>query len=156
MNRNRPYTDRTLSLDRSTGDIDVLLRDYFRSEMPDPWPAAPVPRERGRRVVPLVRPARPWQRARRYMALAAALALFVLGYLGLARVFPDSLPGLQLHGEQMGQTVPTPDFRDDVPPAGQQGNSQSAAPKVYQKELNQTTFMRIEPPTAKKAPPSGN
>jgi hypothetical protein len=27
--------------DRPPEDVDVLLRQFFRSEMPDPWPAAP-------------------------------------------------------------------------------------------------------------------
>jgi len=66
-------------------DLDGLLRRFFRSEMPDPWPAPPqlppaAPRKR--------QVARGWFRPSTRFALAASVALFVIGYLALAGRFP--------------------------------------------------------------------
>jgi hypothetical protein len=70
--------------DRPPEDVDVLLRQFFRSEMPDPWPAAPP--------VSATAPRKPQQRRGFRLssrsALAAAVALFLIGYLALAARFP--------------------------------------------------------------------
>jgi hypothetical protein len=59
-------------------EVDALLRDYFESEMPRPWPAfkAPVTKAPG------------WSRYSGRLALAASVALLVAGYLTLAGFFP--------------------------------------------------------------------
>jgi hypothetical protein len=69
---------------RPPENVDTLLRQFFRSEMPEPWPAAPP--------VPAPAPRKPQQRSgfrlSSRFALAAAVALFVVGYLTLAARFP--------------------------------------------------------------------
>jgi hypothetical protein len=70
---------------RRPDDFDELLTRFFRSEMPDPWPAVPeAPPAEPRRQAP----ARPWFRHSSRLALAAAVALFLIGYLTLASRFP--------------------------------------------------------------------
>ena len=67
-------------------DVDALLGDFFRSEMPAPWPAAPlmVPQaNRPRRVGSF------WSRSSGRLALAASIALLVAGYLALSAYFPS-------------------------------------------------------------------
>jgi hypothetical protein len=73
------------------GELDGLLRAYFRHQMPAKWPAPPQLEPRHPVIVPL-EPRRP--RLRQRLALAAAIGLFLLGYLGLSQVYPD-LPGFQ-------------------------------------------------------------
>jgi hypothetical protein len=73
-------------LDRPLEDLDATLRRFFRSEMPEPWPAVPA--------VPASAPRKPQpRRGFRFFnrfALAAAVALFLIGYLTLASRFPTS------------------------------------------------------------------
>jgi hypothetical protein len=69
-----------------THNVDDLLRSYFRAEMPEPWPEmrAPAP------ILPLAAPAQRktwWRRAGR-LAIAASVALMLIGYLALASLFP--------------------------------------------------------------------
>ena len=59
-------------------EVDALLRDYFESEMPRPWPAFKTP----------VAKATTWSRYTGRLALAASVALLVAGYLTLAGFFP--------------------------------------------------------------------
>ena len=65
-------------------DVDRLLESFFRSEMPDPWPALNLPAS-GRASQPL---RRSWWRRFGRLAVAACIALFLLGYLSLASFFP--------------------------------------------------------------------
>jgi len=70
---------------RPPENLDDLLRRFFRSEMPRPWPVAPqvsAPRK--------LQPSRPWFRHSSRLALAAAVTLFLIGYLVLARKFPTN------------------------------------------------------------------
>ncbi|HKB38519.1 MAG TPA: hypothetical protein VKD72_18900 [Gemmataceae bacterium] len=62
------------------GDLDRLLSDFFRSEMPHPWPEAPRPDEQPT-ILPLpARKPRPRRSAwRSRLALAAAIALLLAG-----------------------------------------------------------------------------
>lgn len=64
------------------GDLDGLLRAYFKVEMPDPWPSfeAPAPRNS---VLPLRRPqpAVNSSRWRSRLALAASILLLIAGAL---------------------------------------------------------------------------
>ena len=69
-------------------DVDKLLRSFFQSEMPDPWPSleAPAPRT-------LALPARPAPARgslfRSRLALAASIALLIGGSLMLGGNAPD-------------------------------------------------------------------
>jgi hypothetical protein len=76
---------------RRPEDLDGLLRRFFRSEMPEPWPEAPpVPRARLRPAAApqKKRVGRPWFRISGRFAVAASVALLVIGYLALAERFP--------------------------------------------------------------------
>ncbi len=75
-------------LARPPEDVDALLRRFFRAEMPEPWPAPPaVPTPAASVREPQRRPS---FRLSSRLALAAAVALFVIGYLALAARFPAS------------------------------------------------------------------
>jgi hypothetical protein len=68
------------------GDIDELLRVFFRSQMPQSWPPPPVP------VAPapsLPRPAKRNSLIRSRWALAASVALLLLGSLLLPNRVPQ-------------------------------------------------------------------
>jgi hypothetical protein len=87
---------------RPPEDLDRLLHDYFRSEMPHPWPAwAPPevrsdPRPAGRRW---------WPTLHRRLVVAASVALLLVGYLVLARAFPGTPGGSspQIDPGRLGQ-----------------------------------------------------
>jgi hypothetical protein len=76
---------------RSRGDVDVsdgldgALRSFFRAEMPDPWPVMSAPE-----LPPQAAVVRPWWKRGGRFALAASIALMLVGYLALARGFPRS------------------------------------------------------------------
>jgi hypothetical protein len=65
-------------------DLDGLLRAFFRRQMPHPWPAPPVPPDHS---TVLRRPASGYGQLRSRWALAAAVALLLLGSLLLPRRF---------------------------------------------------------------------
>ena len=73
-----------LTTDRETGDVDAILSRYFKQELPHPWPSCEA-LDRPTAVQP--------QRQRwlnsSHLALAASVALLVLGYLLLAGAFPQ-------------------------------------------------------------------
>jgi hypothetical protein len=78
----------------SAGDADVLLTRFFRSAMPEPWPACPsVPSE-----TPALPPRRRFTtgrlllRAGRRMAAAAVVAGMVVGYVAMQAWFVDPQP----------------------------------------------------------------
>jgi hypothetical protein len=92
-------------------DVDSLLSRFFRSEVPDPWPACPVAVS-----APKV-PARsgwgPMLRLPVRFAVAAAVAGLVIGYAGLQRWFPDPKPTAPMSlplesGNGMGIKLPSP------------------------------------------------
>ncbi len=62
-------------------ELDRLLGGFFRAEMPHPWPAFRRPAKA------TARPSR-WFRARSHIALAATVALLILGSL----VFTGTVP----------------------------------------------------------------
>ena len=70
------------------GEIDGLLRRFFRAEMPAPWPAAPAIRVPV--SVPVTRPSRSLLRSR--FALAASLLLLLIGHVSLSGRFADNVP----------------------------------------------------------------
>jgi len=76
----------------STDEVDELLRRFFRAEMPGEWPAAPVVEVAPRpRVLPRRTVVR-FFRAPARLAVAAAVALLVIGYLSLQAWFPEPQP----------------------------------------------------------------
>jgi hypothetical protein len=74
--------------DRARGDLEPLLRGFFREQMPEPWPAWSSPSNDGR--MPISRGVPRWITIRRRLAVAASLLLLLLGYLLLAAAFPTS------------------------------------------------------------------
>lgn len=82
-------------------DVDALLRRFYRAEMPNPWPAPPAPAEAPRSILSMPRRSFRWHSPR--LAMAAAVALFFIGYLWLFSAFPshDTLVE-QPHGKQIG------------------------------------------------------
>jgi hypothetical protein len=71
-------------LHRSPDGLDGLLREFFQGEMPDPWPRAPGARAPRRVLAPSS-----WHRFRGRLALAAAVAFFLVGSFLLTRGFPE-------------------------------------------------------------------
>jgi hypothetical protein len=80
----------TLSL-RNPGlppeEVDTLLRNFFRAEMPDPWPVLKAPATEPFRQER--RPASRWTPIRSRMALAASVALLLLGSWCFSAKSPD-------------------------------------------------------------------
>ena len=71
--------------------VDRLLTAFFQAEMPRPWPAFALPQPA------LARPARRWAPILTRFALAACVALLVVGYLTVAGMFgtmPSQAPDL--------------------------------------------------------------
>jgi hypothetical protein len=77
-------------LGRPDDDPDGLLRAFFRAELPQPWPAFRRPDDRDRAATP-ARP-RSWTAARSRLALAATVAVLLLGTLLLSGQFHGSTP----------------------------------------------------------------
>jgi anti-sigma factor RsiW len=73
---------------RAPDELDRLLRDFFRAELPEPWPAWAPPEAQADRPKPAGRPR--WPAVRRRLVLAASVALLLVGYLTLARAFPGT------------------------------------------------------------------
>jgi hypothetical protein len=74
------------------GDVDQLLRAFYRAEMPNPWPAFRMPAE-APPVLPF--PAAPVRRtfvSRSRLALAASVALLVGGLWALSGKFGGDAP----------------------------------------------------------------
>ena len=65
-------------------DLDGLLRTFFRAEMPEPWPVLEPP-------APAVGSSTPRRRlfARSRLALAASLALLLIGQLSLSGTWQE-------------------------------------------------------------------
>ena len=95
--------------------MDDLLQDYFRSQMPKPWPAFKAPQPARVKSAPSLR-----SRFGARLALAASIALLIAGYWTLAGYFPG--------------TPRTAGLEDVVPPIAQKdrgnANKKTPAPKV--------------------------
>lgn len=80
----RIMTEIDRNTEPSNRDMDTVLRDFFRSEMPAPWPAFQQPK------ATLAAPHTP-SKLSQYtwrFALAACIALLATGYFTLAGSFP--------------------------------------------------------------------
>jgi len=62
-------------------EVDGLLRDYFKAQMPDPWPPCQASQTRAPHRVSR------WLAFTRF-AVAASVGLLLAGYLALAGMFP--------------------------------------------------------------------
>jgi hypothetical protein len=121
---------------RPAGDeLDGLLRAYFRAEMPDPWPAAPVPERANERLVLTLPPAREEAAPRHSslfrsrLALALSVALLILGALLLggrftleptgdldgANLRPSSAARLEYGGSRPGNGVKIESWLEQPP-----------------------------------------
>jgi hypothetical protein len=103
-------------------DVDGLLRDFFRAEMPSPWPELKLPSparngfhpkrskpEDGPAILPLTPKKRPWAVVGPRVALAASVALLLLGSLFLSGQFKGNKPGespLSAPGGQANPKIP--------------------------------------------------
>jgi hypothetical protein len=76
---------------RPPDDIDGLLRAFLRAEMPDPWPTMKFPtRTQTLRPTALRR----WPLLNSRFALAATVALCLVGSMSLASIFSTDAPTL--------------------------------------------------------------
>lgn len=150
MNPLHSYSDRTRLQNGESRDIDHLLREFFRSEMPYPWPAPPAVTEE---VKPLVSKKltfpKQWQRSRRYLALAAAVALFIVGYWTLSWAFPEFAPGNNLLKSKHSIATPLEQLPiDPNDPAGQITPQTIPTPsggaRLWEHKDNNKLFMRLE------------
>ncbi len=69
--------------DEARPDVDAVLGEFFKAQMPTPWPAFKAPLQ-----TRLKRPESYWSRYSGRLALAACVALLVAGYITLAGFFP--------------------------------------------------------------------
>lgn len=83
-------------------EVDGLLRDFFRAEMPHPWPALNVPRTTSPRIR---RVGSFWGGTSARLALAACVTLLVAGYLTLSAFFPQRQVPIAVEGQgrEIGQ-----------------------------------------------------
>src|SRR5258708_8212120 len=84
-------------------DVDRLLRDFYTSQMPDPWPALRLPNRAPARHTP-PRFARGLYR----FALAASVVLGLLAFWSVAGLFPRGPSSYGPPGPQIGDKVPHP------------------------------------------------
>ena len=72
--------------------VDVVLKRFFRAEMPHPWPECEASAQASEAPMP-----RRYHVAGRF-ALAASVVLFALGYFALAQFFPRNVPNATADG----------------------------------------------------------
>jgi hypothetical protein len=99
--------------DEARPEMDDMLRDFFRAEMPHPWPTFTTPKP-----LRLKRPATLWSRYAGRLALAACVGLLVAGYLGLSGYFvtPDAGTGLQQGAPMIGHKEKGSKVNIETPP----------------------------------------
>lgn len=110
--------------ERHGDDLDRLLSDFFRAELPNPWPAAPIPDEQPQSLPLSARkPIRHWSSLRSRFALAASVALLLAGGWFLSGKFAGtSGPGsfnstgfeADKNFEQPGRTLKEPRTRERI------------------------------------------
>src|SRR6516225_10219065 len=78
-------------------DADRLLREFFETEMPDPWPRLNLPA-----ALPTRHSFPRYSRNLMRFALAAAVILALIGYWSLAGLFPrDTASGTRITGTEI-------------------------------------------------------
>ncbi|HMF15239.1 MAG TPA: hypothetical protein VKE94_23150 [Gemmataceae bacterium] len=97
---------------RQAEDVDGLLRKFFQSALPRPWPAFQRPI---RDIIPLARSTGWRRRFRSSLALAASVAILALGLGMLPRKF-DNRPPSVAPGDGSSATHVTPG--KDMAPRG--------------------------------------
>jgi hypothetical protein len=131
-------------------ELDGLLRRFYRAQLPHPWPAPPglasepqtteAPRKLG--------VARLFRGATR-VAVAAAVAFLVIGYLALQSWFPDPRPTNgkpELQNGLFARPLLKPGHSVDRTPSGQR-----VGVDVQQSPNDPKSFIiRVEPLPAKK------
>src|SRR5688572_23510913 len=80
--------------DEARPEVDDLLQDYFKSEMPHPWPAFQPPMPARAKE-----PRSFWSRSGVRLAVAASLAGLLAAYLSLAGYFPGMSPATNVQPE---------------------------------------------------------
>jgi len=99
-------------------DLDRLLYAFLRAEVPEPWPVLKAPAHPA--PAPLPVKSRRWPRLNSRLALAATVALCLVGSLALTSLFPGDgrAPGKSLSGatglphiSEKPSTDTTPDGR---------------------------------------------
>jgi hypothetical protein len=73
---------------RPADDLDGLLREFFRAQLPEPWPAFRFPSKSS--TLPLTAPPSRWAGLRSRFALAATVALLVLGSFFVSDLLPTT------------------------------------------------------------------
>jgi hypothetical protein len=86
-----------------TGEVEQVLRCFYRAEMPEPWPAAPnvawaEPKPPQPQRLALGR----FFRIPGRVAIAASVALLVIGYLLVQAWFPDPKPESDIGSSTIG------------------------------------------------------
>lgn len=104
-------TPNTLSF-RSGGapdDLEGLLRDFFHSEMPEPWPTMKAPVSLRKTAAPA---SSRWAPVRSRLALAASVGLLMVGSWTLSSKLPNYNPGTADATTQSGSgKASRPDFK---------------------------------------------
>jgi hypothetical protein len=76
--------------DQPPDDVDRVLRAFFKAQMPDPWPSLEAPAPPRTLPFPAARSAARWPLMRSRLALAASVALLVVGLLFMSGAFRGS------------------------------------------------------------------
>ena len=80
---------------RPPDEIDGLLRAFFRAEVPDPWPVLKPPAAAETPAVLRRIRRRPWTMMRSRLALAASIALLLIGCWFLSGLQGERPPGTE-------------------------------------------------------------
>ncbi len=143
MNTEQPVWPRNFG--RSPEDIDGHLHAFFRAAMPDPWPVLKVPARPVARPSAPAPPSRPRWHSR--FALAATIALCLVGSLVLAAVFPPAGPaGLEPASKDLIGTKPDlPGHKGAVAPEPFTVKTPSGHTiKGWEQNRGNTTIIKVE------------
>jgi hypothetical protein len=99
--------------DEQRPDVDVLLHDYFQSELPRPWPTFQAPKQ-----TRVKQPETVFARYSGRIVLAAGIALLLAGYLTVAGYFParQGADGLEDVTGQIGSKDSPSKSKRPLPP----------------------------------------
>jgi len=109
---------------RPGDDLDRLLSDFFRSELPHPWPEAKIPDEQPKSL-PARKSSPRWATFRSRFALAASIALLLVGGWFLSGRF-EEVPG---SGSLGNRNEATPHFD------GPKGRLKEDEPRIRQQRI---------------------